>query len=159
MTINEAIELLSADDLTELGIRANSRRQELHPHGIVTYCVEPDAHTTKVFLTTGEEALAQLEQVRDAHAIEPVCARDFTATEYLKFLAVCRLYSPVLNLEIEPERTGLKVAQIALRFGANDLGNRKPSSPMPEEDIRRTIREAGFIPKRRDREYRSLSLY
>ncbi len=87
------------------------------------------------------------------------------AWEYLKTLAVSRLMLDNFdNLQASWVTQGLAVAQLALRFGANDLG-----SVMIEENVvaatgtrffateaqlRETIRLAGFTPRRRDVFYR-----
>ncbi len=54
-----------------------------------------------------------------------------TAAEYLRVLAVSRLYlDNVHNVQASWVTQGLKVAEVALRFGANDLG-----STMIEENV------------------------
>lgn len=59
-------------------------------------------------------------------AIEPA-----TAVDYLRVLAVSRLYLDNFdNVQASWVTQGLKVAQVALRFGANDLG-----STMIEENV------------------------
>ena len=59
---------------------------------------------------------------------------------------------------------GLKVVQMTLRFGGNDLGSisletgaQRPSR-VTEEDLRRVIRDAGFRPVQRDTLYRTYFL-
>ncbi len=87
-----------------------------------------------------------------------------TAVEYLRVLALSRIYlDNVPNIQASWVTQGLKLAQIALRFGANDFG-----STMLEEnvvasagvkylvsinDILNTIRESGFKPAQRDMYY------
>jgi cyclic dehypoxanthinyl futalosine synthase len=54
-----------------------------------------------------------------------------TATEYLRVLALSRLYlDNIPNIQASWVTQGLKLAQVALRFGANDLG-----STMIEENV------------------------
>jgi cyclic dehypoxanthinyl futalosine synthase len=81
--------------------------------------------------------------------------------EYLKTQAVCRLYlDNIPNIQSSWVTQGAKIGQLGLYFGANDMG-----SLMIEENvvssagtvhhltldqIRRAIREAGFIPRQRD---------
>jgi cyclic dehypoxanthinyl futalosine synthase len=79
--------------------------------------------------------------------------------DYLCLLAGFRLHTGIEHIQVDVQWAGLKLAQVALRFGADDLVNEKPGSPITEEEIRRVIRDAGFIPKKRDREYRSLSIF
>jgi cyclic dehypoxanthinyl futalosine synthase len=86
-----------------------------------------------------------------------------TAIEYLKTLAVSRLYlDNVENLQGSWATQGLKVLQMGLRFGGNDVGSvlleerfGKPGGAT-EEELRRIIREAGFKPVQRDTPYRTM---
>ncbi|MCK5426299.1 MAG: dehypoxanthine futalosine cyclase [Thermodesulfovibrionia bacterium] len=87
-----------------------------------------------------------------------------TAVEYLRMLALSRIYlDNVPNIQASWVTQGLKLAQIALRFGANDFG-----STMIEEnvvastgvkymisarDILGAVRAAGFKPAQRDMYY------
>ena len=88
-----------------------------------------------------------------------------TAVEYLKTLAISRLYlDNIENLQGSWATQGLKVLQMGLRFGGNDVGSvlleerfAKPGGAT-EEELRRIIREAGFKPAQRDTLYRSLFL-
>jgi cyclic dehypoxanthinyl futalosine synthase len=84
-----------------------------------------------------------------------------TSVEYLTTLAVSRLMlDNVANVQASWENQGLKVVQMALRFGANDVGavglERSaggPSQGATEEELRRLIRDAGFRPVQRDTVY------
>ena len=85
-------------------------------------------------------------------------------TDYLKTIAISRLMlDNVPNIQVSWVTQGLKVAQIALAFGANDFG-----SLMLEENVVRAagvsyqaqlseivhcIEEAGYIPRQRDTLY------
>ncbi len=88
-----------------------------------------------------------------------------TAVEYLKTLAISRLYlDNIENLQGSWATQGLKVLQMGLRFGGNDVGAvlleerfAKPGGAT-EEELRRIIREAGFKPAQRDTLYRTLFL-
>ncbi|MGC8794112.1 MAG: cyclic dehypoxanthinyl futalosine synthase [Bryobacteraceae bacterium] len=95
--------------------------------------------------------------------------RQTSAVDYLKTVAISRLYlDNVLNIQASWVTQGLKVCQIALRFGANDVGSVMLEENVvaaagvhnraTEEDLRRIIREAGFIPRQRDNLYRTLFL-
>ena len=93
-----------------------------------------------------------------------------TAVDYLRVLALSRIYlDNVRNIQASWVTQGLKLAQVALRFGANDFG-----STMIEEnvvastgvryrvsknDIINAIRSAGFTPAQRDTYYRLLKKY
>jgi cyclic dehypoxanthinyl futalosine synthase len=87
-------------------------------------------------------------------------------TEYLRMLALSRLVlDNVPNLQASWVTQGPKVGQVALFFGANDLGSTMieenvvaaagVSFRLSEEELTRLIREAGFIPRQRDAYYRS----
>jgi len=65
----------------------------------------------------------------------------------------------VENVQSSWTGPGLKVLQTGLRFGANDLGALAPGSrDASEEDVRRIIRDAGFMPVQRDMGYRAMML-
>ncbi len=92
-----------------------------------------------------------------------------TAVEYLKTLAISRLYlDNIDNVQSSWVTQGLKMVQLGLRFGGNDVGSVMLEENVvsaagahhhaTEEDLRRLIRDAGFIPKQRDTLYRTLFL-
>lgn len=91
--------------------------------------------------------------------------KEATAAEYLKLLAISRLYlSNFANIQSNGAAQGLKVSQVGFRFGGNDAGPVPPakskgnSAGATEEELRRVIRGAGFRPVRRDTLYRSFFL-
>lgn len=92
-----------------------------------------------------------------------------TAVEYLKTLAISRLYlENFLNVQSSWVTQGLKTCQVGLRFGGNDVGSIMIEENVVsqagarhharEEDLRRLIRDAGFVPKQRDTLYRAYFL-
>ena len=92
-----------------------------------------------------------------------------TAVEYLKMLALSRLYlENILNIQSSWVTPGLKTCQVGLRFGGNDVGSimieenvvsaAGTHNRASEEELRRMIRDAGFIPKQRDTLYRTYFL-
>ncbi len=92
-----------------------------------------------------------------------------TAVEYLKTLAIARIYlHNILNVQSSWVTQGLKTCQLGLRFGGNDVGSimieenvvsaAGARNHASEEDLRRIIRDAGFIPKQRDTLYRTYFL-
>ena len=86
-----------------------------------------------------------------------------TAVEYLKALAISRLYLDTIdNVQATWAAQGLKVLQMGLRFGANDVGGaipeENPAKATTEEELRRIIRDAGFKPVQRDSMYRTMLL-
>jgi cyclic dehypoxanthinyl futalosine synthase len=87
------------------------------------------------------------------------------AFEYLKTLAVSRLYlDNVANLQASWVTQGLTIGQMALRFGANDMGSLMieenvvaaagTSFRATEHQIRQAIEAAGYAPRKRDVLYR-----
>ncbi|MGC8760486.1 MAG: cyclic dehypoxanthinyl futalosine synthase [Bryobacteraceae bacterium] len=92
-----------------------------------------------------------------------------TGVEYLKTLAISRLYlENIPNIQSSWVTQGLKVCQVGLRFGGNDVGSIMIEENVvsaagarhraTEEELRRIIRDAGFTPKQRDTLYRTYFL-
>jgi cyclic dehypoxanthinyl futalosine synthase len=92
-----------------------------------------------------------------------------TAVEYLKTLAISRLYlDNIENVQSSWVTQGLKTCQVGLRFGGNDVGSIMIEENVvsqagahhrsSEEELRRIIRDAGFVPKQRDTLYRTYFL-
>ena len=95
--------------------------------------------------------------------------QEATAVEYLKMLAVSRVYlDNIRNVQASWVTPGLKVCQLGLRFGGNDVGSIMIEENVvsaagthhqaTEEQLRRLIRDAGFTPKQRDTLYRTYYL-
>jgi cyclic dehypoxanthinyl futalosine synthase len=81
-----------------------------------------------------------------------------TAVERLKTLAIARMFlDNVENVQASRAGDGLKVLQMGLRFGANDAGS-VAAEGLGQEDVRRIIRDAGFMPAERDMAYRVMML-
>ena len=92
-----------------------------------------------------------------------------TSVEYLKTLAIARiLLSNFENVQSSWVTQGLKVCQLGLRFGGNDVGSvmleenvvraAGTTNCTTEEELRRMIRDAGFKPVQRDTLYRTMFL-
>jgi cyclic dehypoxanthinyl futalosine synthase len=85
-----------------------------------------------------------------------------TAVEYLKTLAISRMYlNNIDNVQSNLETQGLKVLQVGLRFGGNDVGSAllaQGANAATEEQLRQVIRDAGFKPVQRDTLYRTMFL-
>jgi cyclic dehypoxanthinyl futalosine synthase len=85
-----------------------------------------------------------------------------TAVEYLKTLAISRMYlDNIENVQSNLETQGLKVLQVGLRFGGNDVGSvllAEGANAGTEEQVRQVIRDAGFKPVQRDTLYRTMFL-
>jgi cyclic dehypoxanthinyl futalosine synthase len=87
-----------------------------------------------------------------------------SAHEYLKFLALSRLYlDNFANIQASWVTQGPHVGQLALLWGANDLGSTMIEENvvaaagvhfrLPEEELRALIEGIGFIPRRRTMDY------
>lgn len=96
-------------------------------------------------------------------ALDPLPARvaaykPTTGYEDVKMVAIARLAAPnVPTIQVDWQRYGPKLAQVALTFGADDLYGVSASEEAPEgrrraplEEIRRNIEAAGFEPVERD---------
>ncbi len=92
-----------------------------------------------------------------------------TAVEYLQTLAISRIYLDNFeNVQSSWVTQGLKTCQLGLRFGGNDVGSIMIEENVvsaagahhraSEEELRRIIRDAGFVPKQRDTLYRTYFL-
>jgi cyclic dehypoxanthinyl futalosine synthase len=89
-----------------------------------------------------------------------------TAVDYLKTLAISRLYLDNFDhIQSSWLTPGIKVCQVGLQFGADDVGSilieenvvyaAGVRNRTNEEELRRIITEAGYIPAQRDTLYRS----
>jgi cyclic dehypoxanthinyl futalosine synthase len=84
-----------------------------------------------------------------------------TGMDYLKMLSVSRLFMDNIdNIQSSWLTQGLRLGQVALRFGANDMGSimieenvvsaAGAHNRATEATLRSLIKEAGFIPQQRD---------
>jgi cyclic dehypoxanthinyl futalosine synthase len=98
--------------------------------------------------------------------LQVTISKEVSPVEYLSLLAVSRIYLDNFpNIQVSWLTQGLKVAQIALHFGANDVGSIMIEENVissagahytaSREDLLRLIRGAGFIPAQRDTLYRT----
>ncbi|GAB6072472.1 cyclic dehypoxanthinyl futalosine synthase [Venenivibrio stagnispumantis] len=94
-----------------------------------------------------------------------------TSTYYLKVLSLSRIFLDNFdNIQASHVTQTMKIGQVALHFGANDLGSTmieenvvastgfKVSYPKPEK-MAKYIKEAGFIPAQRDTYYKILKIW
>ena len=87
--------------------------------------------------------------------------RPTTGYEDVKMVAIARLAAAnVPSVQVDWQRYGPKLAQVALTFGADDIDGVSASDASPEgrrraplEEIRRNIQAAGFTPAERDGRY------
>lgn len=119
----------------------------------------PAAERTALLLRAGElqeefgciQSLDPLPSVLNAF-------RPTTGYEDVKMVAIARLAAPTIpSIQVDWQRYGPKLAQVALTFGADDLYGVSPSDEAAEgrrraplEEIRRNIEAAGFTPVERD---------
>jgi len=91
-----------------------------------------------------------------------------TGIDYLMMLSVARLFlDNIENFQSSWLTQGLRLGQVALRFGANDMGSimieenvvsaAGAHNRADENELRFLIREAGFIPQQRDILYRHVN--
>src|SRR5438067_2274897 len=89
------------------------------------------------------------------------------AQEYLRTLAIARLYfDNIPNLQSSWVTMGPKIGQLAMFFGANDMGSvmmeenvvsaAGATFKLNEREICRLVRDAGWIPAQRDQYYNVL---
>jgi cyclic dehypoxanthinyl futalosine synthase len=106
---------------------------------------------------------------RDNTSLGRFVKEEATSVEFLKTLAISRIFlDNIVNIQTSWVTQGTKVCQIGLRFGGNDVGSVMIEENVvsqagaqysaTEEDLRRMIRDAGFIPKQRDTLYRTYFL-
>jgi len=92
-----------------------------------------------------------------------------TAADYLKTLAISRLYlDNIDHIQSSWLTPGIKVCQVGLQFGADDVGSilieenvvyaAGVRNRTNESELRRIISDAGYIPAQRDTLYRSYVL-
>ncbi|MBF0237550.1 MAG: CofH family radical SAM protein [SAR324 cluster bacterium] len=146
--------------------------EQCHRHGL---------HGTATMVVGGGETLEEVVQHLDAvrtiqdhtggfHAFIPWLyqqqTKRFKATkmrpdEFLKILAFSRLYlDNINNIEISVMVLGKDLSKIGLRMGANDVSSAvleenvlKSYGLRSETEVHQYLREAGFIPQRRDFNY------
>ena len=108
-------------------------------------------------------AVALRDKFPAVRAINPLpmslaAFRPTTGYEDVKVVALARLAAPAETvIQVDWQRYGPKLAQVALTFGANDIDNVSPSDEAPDgrrraplEEVRRNIEAAGFTPAERD---------
>jgi len=91
-----------------------------------------------------------------------------TAADYLRTLAVSRLYlDNIPNIQSSWVTMGVKTGQVALSFGANDMGSTMieenvvraagTSNSLDRSNMERVIQDAGYTPVQRDTLYRPVA--
>ncbi|MFO1520091.1 MAG: cyclic dehypoxanthinyl futalosine synthase [bacterium] len=132
-----------------------------------------------------EDRVAHLQKVRDLQdrtggffafipwtyvpGNSPMGGESVGAVDYLKTLAICRLFlDNFQNIQVSWLTQGLKTAQIALQFGGNDLGstlleeNVVRSTGVPNQtnvpELNRIVKEWGYTPRQRDTFYNTVAM-
>jgi cyclic dehypoxanthinyl futalosine synthase len=172
LTRQQALDCFRSDDLIGLGMEAAAVRRRLHPENVVTYCIGvapgEEPHSALLPFTTGEDLDARLDHWKSIDTTGltalipwptvPITTADGpTAIEYLKAVAIARMvFDTVDHIGASLAAAPLKVLQMALRFGADDAGHISPDETLKanEQEIRRIIRDAGFLPVERDAAHR-----
>jgi cyclic dehypoxanthinyl futalosine synthase len=106
---------------------------------------------------------------REGTSLGRFVKQEATAVDYLKTLAISRVYLDNFdNVQASWLTPGIQLGQVALRFGGNDLGSilieenvvstAGCTNKTNEEELRQTIRDAGFRPVKRDTLYRAFFL-
>jgi aminodeoxyfutalosine synthase len=119
----------------------------------------PAAERTELLLRAAELQ----EEFGCIQALDPLPSklaayRPTTGYDDVKMVAIARLAAPnIPTIQVDWQRYGPKLAQVALTFGADDIYGVSPSDEAPEgrrraplEEIRRNIEAAGFEPVERD---------
>jgi cyclic dehypoxanthinyl futalosine synthase len=150
--------------------------EEAHSQGLRTTATMMFGH-----LETKEERLEHLRRLRQlqdrSHGFTAFIPWPFqprntvlaevektTALEYLRMLALSRIYLDNFdNIQASWVTQGPKIAQLALFFGANDFGSTMieenvvaaagVSFRLSEQEIRRLVTDAGFMPAQRLMDY------
>ncbi len=156
----QAVRLLESGDLIAIAMEASAVRQRLQPDRIVSYPAMDGESPSEPILfgpgETNEQHVSRLERVRQAQVATGAFTAaiphlEGTAVEYLKLLALSRIYLDNIPHIQTSWTLGLKICQIALRFGADDITGPANGTHGPtHEQLRYVIRDAGFIPKARD---------
>jgi cyclic dehypoxanthinyl futalosine synthase len=103
----------------------------------------------------------------DLEGEQPVAASGW---QYLRMLAVSRLYlDNVTNVQASWVTQGGKIGQVALTFGANDLGSTMIEENvvaaagtrymLARDELTRLAKDAGFTPVQRDTLYREVARF
>ncbi|GBD99039.1 aminodeoxyfutalosine synthase [bacterium BMS3Abin07] len=123
-------------------------------------------------LGVGEQGLRIRGRKQSMNTKSPFTNPVFAATgvDYLRVLAVSRVYlDNIPNIQASWVTQGVKTAQVALRFGANDFGSTMieenvvkaagVSYRVAKQDIIEAIKSAGFMPAQRDTVYNTLRYF
>lgn len=96
--------------------------------------------------------------------------KNATGTDYLRVIAISRIMlDNIPNIQASWVTQGLKVAQLALFFGANDMGNimieenviasTGVRNIITQDELIKVIKDAGFIPAQRNTLYEIIKIF
>ncbi|MBM3727850.1 MAG: dehypoxanthine futalosine cyclase [Acidobacteria bacterium] len=102
--------------------------------------------------------------IREKTSLGRFVKEEATGVEYLKTLAISRIYlDNIVNVQSSWVTPGLKICQLGLKFGGNDVGSilieenvvsqAGATFRATERDLRRLIEDAGFQARKRDTLY------
>jgi aminodeoxyfutalosine synthase len=160
----DAIAELPIDTIADLAAAMGSLRTAGFDQLRLSVAKAAAAERTNLLLRAGELQ----QEIGGIQALDPLpfslsAFRPTTGYEDVKMVAIGRLAAPnVPSIQVDWQRYGPKLAQVALTFGADDVYGVSPSDDAPEgrrraplEEIRRNIEAAGFEPVERDGRFTS----
>jgi aminodeoxyfutalosine synthase len=155
----DAIAELPIDTVPDLSGTLRRLRSAGFDHLRLSVSRVPAADRTPLLLLAGEIQ----KEVGGIQSLDPLPAasnafRPTTGYEDVKMVAIGRLAAPnIPSIQVDWQRYGPKLAQVALTFGADDIYGVSAKDDAPEgrrraplEEIRRNIDAAGFEPVERD---------
>ena len=150
MITTEELLLAARLPLLELGQRANAIRETTY--GDCTYFAAHPAPALELALpssATPEEIVARLlAHPKNPISVEPSIVAtqgDTTGEAEIRLIALARLaFPPTIHIRAHWTRLSDAIAQVALRFGADELTGFPPD--LDRREILRAIREAGREP-------------
>ena len=155
----DAIAELPIDTIPELSTAIRGLKAAGFDQLRLSVATMPAADRTNLLLRAGELQ----DDVGGIQSLDPLPAalnafRPTTGYEDVKMVAIGRLAAPTIpSIQVDWQRYGPKLAQVALTFGADDIYGVSASDDASEgrrraplEEIRRNIQAAGFDPVERD---------
>ena len=150
MITTEELLLAARLPLLELGQRANAIRETAHANRTY-FCAHPVPALELALPSSAtiEEVVARLL----AHSVNPISVEpsiiaaqgDTTGEAEIRLIALARLaFPPTIHIRAHWTRLSDAIAQVALRFGADELTGFPPD--LDRREILRAIHEAGREP-------------
>jgi cyclic dehypoxanthinyl futalosine synthase len=145
------------------------RRRPSDANGAVAGSPGPECGHVAGCTTADVSVSPPFKVAADANALRPEPDGEHLfladAHDYLRLLAIARLYlDNIPNIQSSWVTMGPKIGQLALFFGANDMGSvmmeenvvsaAGTTFRLNEQEISRLIADAGWTPRQRDQYYR-----